>query len=66
MMSTLDFFLGGLVLLLMAAASPLIYEQATSEPPRVDEAYWAERGVPPLPQNSLPSVAEDGEEGGVR
>lgn len=65
-MSMFDFFLGGLVLLLLAAASPFIYEQAVSEPPRADEVYWAERGYAPLPENSLPPVAEDGEEGGVR
>lgn len=58
-MSTIDYMLGGLVLLLLAAASPLIYEQATSDPPRADAAYWAERDYPPLPQNSLPAEKED-------
>jgi len=55
MMTTLDYILGGLVLLLLAAASPFIYEQATGEPVRADAAYWAERGYPP--------VAEDGKGG---
>jgi len=62
-MTMLDYMLGGLVLLLLAAASPFIYEQATGEPPCADTAYWAERGYAPLPQNSLPPVAEDGKGG---
>jgi len=62
MMTTLDYILGGLVLLLLAAASPFIYEQATGEPVRADSAFWAERGYAPIPENSLPPVAEDGED----
>lgn len=56
-MDTLDFFFGGLVLLLLAAASPFVYEQAISEPVRVDEAFWAERGFPPLDASSSGEVA---------
>ncbi len=64
-MTTIDYIFGGPVLLLMMAASPFIYEQATSEPVRVDEAFWQERGFPPLDGSST-GEAEDGEEGGVR
>lgn len=62
-MSVSDYFLGGLALLVLAVASPFVYEQATADVPRVDAAYWAERGYAPLPQSSLPPV---GEKGGVR
>lgn len=48
MMSVFDYVLGGLGLLVLAVASPFIYEQATGEPPRTDAAYWAERGYAPL------------------
>lgn len=63
LMFTIDYILGGFALLLLAAASPFIYEQATGEPPCTDAAYWEARGYAPLPQISLPPVAE---EGGVR
>lgn len=49
-MSTIDYIMGGLLLLLLAWASPFVYEQATGEPPRADAAYWAARGYAPLPQ----------------
>lgn len=57
-MATIDYILGGTVLLLMMAASPFIYEQAIGEPPRADAAYWEARGYSPLPQNSLPPAVE--------
>lgn len=61
-MSTTDYFLGGVALLVLAAASPFVYEQTTGEPPRTDAVYWAERGYAPLPQSSLPQAGENGEE----
>lgn len=54
-MTTTDYVLGGLVLLLLACSSPFVYEQATADVPRTDAAYWAARGYAPLPQ-----VAEEG------
>lgn len=50
-MSATDYFLGGLVLLVLlvlAAVSPFVYEQATADVPRVDADYWLERGYAPL------------------
>lgn len=64
-MSATDYIMGGLVLLVLAAASPFIYEQATADVPRVDGQYWLERGYDPLPENSLPPVGEE-KEGGAR
>lgn len=58
-MTVIDYVGGGLALLLLAVASPFIREQAVSEPPRADAAYWEARGYSPLPQNSLPPVVED-------
>lgn len=47
-MTTLDYVFGGLVLLVFAAVSPFIYEQATSDIRQTDEQYWLEHGYPPL------------------
>lgn len=59
-MTTFDYMLGGLVLLLLAAVSPFVYEQAVSEPVRVDEAFWEQRGYPPLDASSTGEESEDG------
>lgn len=57
-MFTIDYILGGFALLVLAAVSPFIYEQATADVPRVDAAYWEARGYAPLPQA--------GEKGGAK
>ena len=47
-MTPFEKFMAAVVVVLLAVASPLIYEQGSSDIQRTDEVYWLEHGYPPL------------------